>query len=1148
MNDACCFRGNVMSAVDVEVARPRPLSGGLWTLFSWLRRDDRSSSESLSSVGSDRTAASFAFLGPGHYSAASPLVIPPPGPPTDSYKKRVRDRNLRRQHDRDITLLRKYGLHGFDGFSLPNARRVAGERSERDRRATSELFQRRAHVPGKRRAPLPPSASLTRPRARKRPAPQPPLPIVSVPEEVEEDKYNVQLNNSETLPMNSERVPDKQSMKHNDVTMGCKSEKYSKKESSTKDVKPRDKSFLKQIFETRKRNSAIETSSVKLLPSISELDKQAHEIIERYKLKEFDHNVSRDGRVDELPGSSKPVEAWICTRCLKKYNATVITCLYCLPLEHALLNNSCKASKVTNNFTQTNNSQRNALEDKEKLKEILKEMKDSLPKKSTAGPTDLKNKNPNDIETKADGSRIVEATTLRIGSSVYKEEKNTYTEQPSSPTCKIKSDSQPNSGNTKDKSLATIENVLVTQPMVLVHTKDNIVNVNKNNACKHEEKDKPNSSNNMVTRKVASSNVTKTEIASKLLNANKTPSKDSSNPESDLDTPLKISSLLNPIYIPRSTKTNAALTTSTKELKQTQQDVSIPVLGTKTNNNSALLSTPQCKSSTSDVLLPMDNKKLDSKKEERKQQSAPNESIVIVKKIVETKTPIAQIDKSSTATSQGTAPEVGIVEKLDQHSRRRNLINQLEQSIAKGDERAAAEAAVKLAQLRLSCSVLSFSSQIVAEGSTIEKSSSKVIGKTDERNSKETQNIDRAKTENVTLATATKESKAKNLTDNSNIIKPNASNNTAAEHQDNQSKATFVTAPVAAKPKSESPLKKDVAVQNPMRYLPSTSKETNNAKKDNNEDVPTFVSAVFRILVWVEDKEATRGPVQIHVQRNATMGDLRRQAEKSLGLAVRMQRWIIGRALCSEDNTTLVTLAGPDELVKLERQALVSNAEVFECGVCMEECAPGKGVVLRECVHSFCNECLSDVVRHSEEPVVSCPAMGCRGVLQEREIKGLVSPEEYEKWLARGLAVAESGTRNAFHCRTRDCTGWALCEPGVRRFPCPAIHEGDTCEQHSAKLQATAAANEATNQTDEGTRALLDSLIARGEALECPECSAIITKKWGCDWIKCSACKTEICWVTRGRRWGAAGRGDTSGGCRCGLDGKKCHPSCGYCH
>ncbi|KPI94710.1 RanBP-type and C3HC4-type zinc finger-containing protein 1 [Papilio xuthus] len=333
------------------------------------------------------------------------------------------------------------------------------------------------------------------------------------------------------------------------------------------------------------------------------------------------------------------------------------------------------------------------------------------------------------------------------------------------------------------------------------------------------------------------------------------------------------------------------------------------------------------------------------------------------------------------------------------------------------------------------------------------------------------------------------------------------------------------------------------------------------------------------------------------------MRELRRQAEASLGLDSRLQRWIVGRTLCMNDSTSLTSLAGPDlsapfylcivesetkkevtgngsrdsedgssnemipdnragdvymELMKLEQQAIVPNMDAFECGVCMDECEGGRGVVLRECIHTFCRDCLADVVRHCEEAVVSCPAIGCPGMLQEREIRALLSTDEYERWLARGLATAECGTRNAFHCRTRDCTGWALCEPGVRKFPCPvckcnncvpcqAIHDGETCEHYQTKLRTAVTAAQ-TNETDEGTRALLDSLKRRGEALECPECSAIITKKWGCDWVKCSACKTEICWVTRGRRWGPGGRGDTSAGCRCGVDGKRCHPSCGYCH
>lgn len=41
-----------------------------------------------------------------------------------------------------------------------------------------------------------------------------------------------------------------------------------------------------------------------------------------------------------------------------------------------------------------------------------------------------------------------------------------------------------------------------------------------------------------------------------------------------------------------------------------------------------------------------------------------------------------------------------------------------------------------------------------------------------------------------------------------------------------------------------------------------------------------------------------------------------------------------------------------------------------------------------------------------------------------------------------------------------------------------------------------------------------------GEALKCPTCGIVIMKKEGCDWIMCTMCKTEICWVTRQARWG----------------------------
>uniref|UniRef100_A0A2A4IYK3 RanBP-type and C3HC4-type zinc finger-containing protein 1 n=1 Tax=Heliothis virescens TaxID=7102 RepID=A0A2A4IYK3_HELVI len=1135
--------------------RPRPLSTGLWTLFSWLRRDDRSvSSDSLSSAGSDRTVASFAFLTPARYQPAKgPLILPPPGPPTDSYKKRVHDRNLRRNHDRDITLHRKYGLYksdgtcGYDAFSLPTARKVSGDscnRWDRDRRATSECYQRRlAHVPGKRRAPLPPvvasptgTSSLSRRYTRKRPAPQPPVRILDknkhVPKDVEGD--------SSAGQMSSQAYQDKSKIKNTDSTMGCKSEKYSKKDASTKDnkLKP-EKSFLKQMFDSKKRNSYVDTSTVKILPSISELDKQAAELIETCKLKtpEQNNNVMFNKLGSQ---SSNQTESWFCLRCLRKYDSTVVTCAYCvskgiLNSSEIVKNNKEPVATSSNNYTQTEKglpSNRNTdAEDKQKLKEMLKEMKDSLPKRPKHELNNKKEK-PKTVETNP-LNYSSETPTLRVGSTIQDDRKKSPA---SSSNYNLKAVPEP-ACSTKNTHQVSPQAALVAQ---VVSSYQKNVNNHLNLGIK-------------LTTENRSVAQTKTDnILQKQAQDTKI-----------LHTPLKISSLLNPMYVPKN-----------NDLVK-QQSTNITKKESSVATSSAHIAPGP---STSQTHIHVTTVKTEN---QPKTSVVKNDKLRIVptreKKVIEANAPRQIQVESPPVIREGPLPNVMDAHN-NQHSRRRDLINQLEKSIAQGDERAAAEAAAKLAQLRLSCSVLSFSSQILSQASSSSTSNEEIKRVKDEKNNG---------TPPIVINSDTKP--IQNELPEPKLVKPISAPKPSVSNERNTS---------CILPKGTEPIKTEISQQCAVQKKKDDIKlNEKDVKKETNKN-----DNLITIAVLVEDREATRGPVHLHINRLACIRDLRREAETSLGLAANLQRWIVGRVLCVNDDTPVASLAGPDfsapfylcvvesetkhetnaqknnemprngandnqvktrdvykELVQLEQQALVPNAENFECGVCMEEYPAGQGVVLRECVHIFCRDCLSDVVRHCEEPDVPCPAMGCRGMLQEREIRALVSPQDYERWLARGLAAAESGTRNAFHCRTRDCKGWALCDPGVQRFPCPvckcincvpcqAIHDGETCEQHRAKLKQASSKSKHPNETDDGTRTLLNSLISKGEALECPECSAIITKKWGCDWVKCSACKTEICWVTRGRRWGPGGKGDTSAGCRCGVDGKRCHPSCGYCH
>lgn len=129
------------------------------------------------------------------------------------------------------------------------------------------------------------------------------------------------------------------------------------------------------------------------------------------------------------------------------------------------------------------------------------------------------------------------------------------------------------------------------------------------------------------------------------------------------------------------------------------------------------------------------------------------------------------------------------------------------------------------------------------------------------------------------------------------------------------------------------------------------------------------------------------------------------------------------------------------ELLSLDNSDIVTNSCTIECPVCMVEYKPKEGVVLRDCLHTFCRECLINTVRYSDEAEVKCPfsdnQYSCDSFIQEREIRALVTKEEYDNHLAISLKVAEHRIENAFHCKTPSCRGWCIFEDNVNQFKCP---------------------------------------------------------------------------------------------------------------
>ncbi|KAL6112270.1 rbck1 [Pungitius sinensis] len=241
-------------------------------------------------------------------------------------------------------------------------------------------------------------------------------------------------------------------------------------------------------------------------------------------------------------------------------------------------------------------------------------------------------------------------------------------------------------------------------------------------------------------------------------------------------------------------------------------------------------------------------------------------------------------------------------------------------------------------------------------------------------------------------------------------------------------------------------------------------------------------------------------------------------------------------------------------LLATEEKNLIPNTTAADCPICFSALEADEGVVLRECLHTFCRECLKMTIVNSLDAEVSCPET-CDSKLLDREIQALLTEDEHQRFLELRLSIAESRSEHSFHCQTPNCRGWCIYEDEVNEFLCElcqqvncilcrAIHEGMNCKDYQDDLRIRAENDQAAQQTKQ----MLESLLQNQEAMKCPRCDIVIQKKDGCDWICCLMCKTEICWVTKQARWGSNGSGDTSGGCRCRVNNKPCHPNCQNCH
>lgn len=256
-----------------------------------------------------------------------------------------------------------------------------------------------------------------------------------------------------------------------------------------------------------------------------------------------------------------------------------------------------------------------------------------------------------------------------------------------------------------------------------------------------------------------------------------------------------------------------------------------------------------------------------------------------------------------------------------------------------------------------------------------------------------------------------------------------------------------------------------------------------------------------------------------------------------------------------DDRNALLPMLLGDDL-----QDYIENFEPFECAVCTNDIEIGQGVILKNCLHMFCKDCIIQSVKHAEDFVVKCPYIddigGCEFQLQEREIRNLVPDELFEKHLEKSLKLYEGASETAFHCKTPDCRGFIEVDANVRGFTCmvcgrvncigcKVIHEGKNCQEYQDEINPDGK-HQRDNAESENT---IRNLIASNEAMYCPRCGIPVMKNQGCDSIICTTCKLAICWCTKKPRHPITKQdGTVIDGCHCMEKLVRCHPLCQNCH
>uniref|UniRef100_A0A8D8GDE0 RanBP-type and C3HC4-type zinc finger-containing protein 1 n=1 Tax=Culex pipiens TaxID=7175 RepID=A0A8D8GDE0_CULPI len=199
------------------------------------------------------------------------------------------------------------------------------------------------------------------------------------------------------------------------------------------------------------------------------------------------------------------------------------------------------------------------------------------------------------------------------------------------------------------------------------------------------------------------------------------------------------------------------------------------------------------------------------------------------------------------------------------------------------------------------------------------------------------------------------------------------------------------------------------------------------------------------------------------------------------------------------------------------RTSQLDSMSEAECEFCYHQIEAKRGVILRCCYHFLCKGCLIVTIMKTLETGVEvrCPMVlknnrRCKTIIQEREIKSLLTANQYDVYERKCLEAAENAIGSSVHCLKPNCTGWIVIEGYKESFTCPvcssvnclsckAIHRGKSCSTYQAEQGPK-------GDKDLSLKEKLMALDAQ-QKIRCPECMSDNLNPPNNNFIRCRDCR-----------------------------------------